>query len=683
MSRYAAYGNRETPWELDGDPAFRGVDMLHERGLVQPGYLARAENKRLRDGVAKTRLGTTLPGDFNPTFEEAICGALVYNNPNGAEVMLVATTGANYVWALQFARDPIQIPLETPQTIGNYQVEFVQAFDKVLLLRRPILLPTLLGDTSIGTCTFATDGTGDITVGAAHGLTAGKLVRFTTSGTLPAAIALTTNYFVLSAGLTTTKLRISLTAGGSAILFAGAGTGTHTIWLVTPPPAGSVPTLEWDGNFDTTTHIFKPVTLIAPGLNLVPATWNGEPFGNRVIYYAALYPLLPWRDQLLVSNVLNYTAYLDPTAAFRINAGESNMITRVMGYFRSSLVIFMKQSIHMLSNFQLDFAQAQQRMLSSRGSVGNKMPLQDGSDIIFLSQDGFYRLGEVIQDQIAVEPTPISRNIQPLIEQIDWDRAYNWACSAALGDYAYFALPLLDSYGANDCLAVYNRTQREWESVDNWANPNFRIHSLHTTLYNGTRKLFMVGEAGGTFNIYLYGSGLEDEIVGNSLPVQDLLETRGYNLRQPASFKRFERAIIGLSTYDPEAQITALSDGVNEEKELSVVTKDRNRSYLHGRGDFNPDTDDPNTPKREDYSLVPAVDFAGEDFELYNEGPITFLAGTPVAFNGVKQQSLERFQIRQNGRWVSIRIANTNGQCDVVSVAVEGIGTQEAIKVVA
>jgi len=50
---------------------------------------------------------------------------------------------------------------------------------------------------------------------------------------------------------------------------------------------------------------------------------------------------------------------------------------------------------------------------------------------------------------------------------------------------------------------------------------------------------------------------------------------------------------------------------------------------------------------------------------------------------GPKQQSLERFQIRQNGRWVSIRIENTGGQCDCLGIAVEAIPAQEGIKVVA
>jgi hypothetical protein len=691
MGRFAAYGQSDAQWQVDGDPSFKGIDMLHDRGLVQPGYLARAENKRLRDGVAKSRLGTALPGDFNPTFEGPIVGAQVYNNPNGSEVLLVANTfpiapaGGEYVWALQFGRDPVKILLEAGQTLTGYRVEFVQAFNKVLLLRRPVSLGAarLIPDKA---CTFAAGASGDVTTVAGgpppvptnHGLTVDARVQFSSTGTLPASINATTVYWVKTV-VSPSVFHISATQGGALITFATAGTGANIV-----SRSAAVPMLEWDGNFDPA-HKFKPITLIAPGLNLVPAAWHGEPFANRVIYYSALFPNQPWRDHVLISEPLNYTAYQDLTAGFRINAGESNMITRVMGYFRSSIVIFMKQSIHMLTNFQLDFSQGQQRMLASLGSVGNKMPLQDGADMIFLSQpDGFYRLGEVIQDQIAVSPIPISRAIQPIIEQIHWDRAHQWACSVALGDYAYFALPLMGSSGANDVVAVYNRTTREWESgPDKWKHPSFRIHSLHTTLYDGSRQLFAVGSVGDSYNIYMLNSGFEDEIAGNSLSVEDVMETRGYTLRDPAAFKRIERAIIGFSTYDPEATVTAIGDGQNEEKELANVTKNRELSYVHGCGDFNPDTDDPNTPRREDYSTIPSLDFAGEDFEAYREGAVVFLSGTPTTFNGLKQQSLERFQIRQNGRWVSIRIANTNGQCDILNVAVEGYNTQETIKAIA
>src|SRR5262245_3647145 len=128
----------DTPWVPDGDPFFRGVNMLLDRGSLPAGYLARSENKRLRDGVAATRPGTTFPGDFNPAFENVIIGSGIYSNPNGEEVMLVATAGASYVWQLQFGKDPVKILIDPAGDpggglTGNGIVNFVQAFDKVYL----------------------------------------------------------------------------------------------------------------------------------------------------------------------------------------------------------------------------------------------------------------------------------------------------------------------------------------------------------------------------------------------------------------------------------------------------------------------------------------------------------------------------------------------------------------------
>jgi hypothetical protein len=85
-------------------------------------------------------------------------------------------------------------------------------------------------DASIDNCTFAMDGTGNITVASAHGLSANEEVRFSTTDTLPTELDVNTRYYVLSAGLTATKLRVSATVGGTAITYSTAGMGTHTIW---------------------------------------------------------------------------------------------------------------------------------------------------------------------------------------------------------------------------------------------------------------------------------------------------------------------------------------------------------------------------------------------------------------------------------------------------------------------
>lgn len=62
-----------------------------------------------------------------------------------------------------------------------------------------------------------------------HGLSVNQRVTFTTSGTLPTGLSLSTSYYVLAAGLTATTFRVSATVGGAAINTTGAGVGSHVV----------------------------------------------------------------------------------------------------------------------------------------------------------------------------------------------------------------------------------------------------------------------------------------------------------------------------------------------------------------------------------------------------------------------------------------------------------------------
>jgi hypothetical protein len=595
MGRFASYTQGDTPWRPDGDPFWRGIDMIHDPSTLPPGYLSRGENKRLREGPAADRLGTGLPGDFNPPFTNTFLGSGIFNDPNGDQVMLVAELNQTYVWALQFNKDPVKINLHSGQNTGTTPgglVQFVQAFDKVILLRFP---------------TFA------------------------------------------------------------------------------QPP------LVWDGD---NTHTFDPITLISPGTTLVPTTLFGVPHKNHVIYYSPYSAALSFRDRLIVSDVNNYSSYDTVWGDIRINAGQSDMITCVKPYFQDSVIVFKKQSIHIFENFTLPIAlqtgSGDQRVLTNQfGGVSVQLPLMVGTDVIFASEPGgFYRISEVIQEQIATQPLPISRKIQPVIDQIDWQRLRWWGCSALLGDYAYFGITR-KGFGGNglipacDAILVYNTVESEWESAPDWRDdPTFLINALHVTLYDGSPRVFAIDYANMTVN--LLDEGIEDQVNGDSIPVHSFMRTRGYVAGDPAGFKRFQRAVIGLRTYDPNATVTAISDGVNEKKQIAVVTKDRTKFYTHAHKDYDPSTDDPDEPRREDYSIGgDFADSAVEDFENAQEGPISFLPPTGAPAQGPKQQSLERYSIRQNGRWCQIEIENKGGQCDVLGVEVEAIPIGEGVKVVA
>jgi hypothetical protein len=87
---------------------------------------------------------------------------------------------------------------------------------------------TILNGASTPQADFTAAVTGIIT-SSAHGLQNGDCIQLTTTTTLPAGLALTTNYYVIDA--TTDTFKVSATPGGTAVAINGTGTGTHTYHL--------------------------------------------------------------------------------------------------------------------------------------------------------------------------------------------------------------------------------------------------------------------------------------------------------------------------------------------------------------------------------------------------------------------------------------------------------------------
>lgn len=72
-----------------------------------------------------------------------------------------------------------------------------------------------------------------------HGLQANNSVMFSTTGALPTGLVVGTAYYVMALNLTANSFQLSATAGGAAINFTGATSGTHTIY--------ATPSLATDG----------------------------------------------------------------------------------------------------------------------------------------------------------------------------------------------------------------------------------------------------------------------------------------------------------------------------------------------------------------------------------------------------------------------------------------------------
>lgn len=172
--------------------------------------------------------------------------------------------------------------------------------------------------------------------------------------------------------------------------------------------------------------------------------------------------------------------------------------------------------------------------------------------------------------------------------------------------------------------------------------------------------------------VYLLYEGVDDQLISGTFAVPYKFETRGYtNPQAPFNFQRFKRSEFLISTYNPRITVTAITDGYNEEKVIGTITKNRNRFYTQ-KADFIPDSDGEDAPYRQDYSTIASEQTAIEDFEELPVGRINFLPGTsPDTTPGIRQDTIEPLLANVNGRWVSFRIENTQGQVGVQGAGVE------------
>lgn len=78
------------------------------------------------------------------------------------------------------------------------------------------------------TVTIATPGVFTLT---GHGFVAGDQISFTTTGGLPAGLAVNTTYYVISTGLTANTFRVALSPEGTAVNTSGSQSGIHTLYF--------------------------------------------------------------------------------------------------------------------------------------------------------------------------------------------------------------------------------------------------------------------------------------------------------------------------------------------------------------------------------------------------------------------------------------------------------------------
>lgn len=183
--------------------------------------------------------------------------------------------------------------------------------------------------------------------------------------------------------------------------------------------------------------------------------------------------------------------------------------------------------------------------------------------------------------------------------------------------------------------------------------PEIKINGTPATGYAGASNWAYIDSHSGT------------EIA--CVPITSSMTTRGYTCDQDGR-KQFLQAKLDLSLWSPSLTVTAIVDGVNETSALlSALTKDRTAFTTWQAAAYstaNPN-DDATDPYREDYSLpLPAL-------------------GTDLGDNGVYTDELqdheEPVRIAERGRYVQLKLANTQGRATVRALTIEALAIDRAL----
>ncbi|MDA7660367.1 hypothetical protein N8555_01150 [bacterium] len=392
------------------------------------------------------------------------------------------------------------------------------------------------------------------------------------------------------------------------------------------------------------------------GTEQIPNSSTGLFFGNRLV--------VPFgRDEVAVSDYLNYTRYQPVRSAFRVNTGSSDKLVSVFKFDPNTLLVFKESSIYSVRNVYGDLADAMLDQVTNQyGCAAERSIVSAGSDVIFLSdQRGVVSLRQSVAGETQSVDVPLSQPIQPIIDRIDWTKA-----SDAVGAYSnnryYLAVPLRDvntSTSGNNAILVYDFLTKAWSGID--YIDGLSVKDFCFVNYKGAKRLFVVATNGDTDGqILLYDDpqygGIDDQTIGANNKtkhnvIQGRLLTRGFTCGVPDK-KRYNLMLAFVECYNGAYTVTGHSDGVNETVEISNESFSRTQYEAAIVSDYTSNNSDDNffDEGREDYA-VKASD--------------NIVCGSNGFAVDRKQAHTDRDRFKIEGQYLQLEFKSTSGLVDI------------------
>ena len=244
---------------------------------------------------------------------------------------------------------------------------------------------------------------------------------------------------------------------------------------------------------------FERITQTASGTGTLPI-----PRASYGIYHLNTLRLIYDRDQIVVSDVLDYTRYSPVENQFRINEGNDDSLVALYPFGKTTMISFKDQSILKSVNDFGDLAEAFTDSVTR--FYGCKAPVSiadSGQDLFWLSELGVTTLGLTQENEANGTVRMLSDDLPKTFKRVNWQYAGNSKGTYWNSRY-YIALPIGDATRLS--VADYIADRAPASRTYSTAEPNDPI-------YNVATGSFTVSTTAG--ETYRYAPGSNDFALAN------------------------------------------------------------------------------------------------------------------------------------------------------------------------
>jgi hypothetical protein len=282
-------------------------------------------------------------------------------------------------------------------------------------------------------------------------------------------------------------------------------------------------------------------------------------------------------DEVIASDILDSDTYDQIYAQYRFNAGEADFTVGLHSFSEDNLMVFNRNSIHLISNTTSLQAASTKLLTDEVGCVARQSIQQVGSQVIFLSDNGVYSTQFFDEYNLRGTETPLSEPINETIKRINKDQSSQ--AVAVYFDNRYFIAVPLDDALRNNAILIYNFLNKQWESIDNVDSTDWDIENLIVAGEGSQRGVYAINRLGGIHRIdaRLQGDDLINVSIGGSNETKDVkgsITTRQYTFGNMSrkNWKEFQMHVESSADNTSNFDLSAETENPDGNFTLGTLT---------------------------------------------------------------------------------------------------------------